>query len=616
MFKMKMLLINNKHKVMRRFLLCLFLAVSFNLNAQIIEVTKFGVMPNSFADATDGVKKAIEAARTQKQSVINFPKGRYDFWPDNATETGYYISNTSSENEVPVKKQKVGLFLKGMKNVIIEGNGSVFVFHGKMITWVLDGSENITIHNLSLNYERPGMSEMTIKEISPSAVVAEIHPDSKFAIINSRVEWYGEKWVSKNYHAVLVRPDKGMLLYSSWEPFMKSRAEVIGPLRVRFTGDFTKFRAQPGDVLTIRDTYRDYVGAFNYHSKNVSLRNIHMNSMHGLGIVSQFSENLNFDSVYVEPEQGRGRVIASSADGMHFSGCKGQITINNCRFNGMHDDPVNVHGTHLKVTEIVSPTSLKIKFMHNQSYGFEAFATGDTVAYLHSAALQIYGQGIIKTAKLVSEREMLIELQKPVAEELRIGDALENITWTPSVTIKNSRFERTNTRGTLITTRRKVLIENNVYYRIGMHAILIENDASGWYESGPVTDVTIRNNEFIECGFNSAPNNYVININPETHEMVPGYYVHKNIRIEHNKFKVYDTPLLRARSTNGLSFINNTIAHSDFLLAGKGQPAFNLTMCTGVKIKGNIFYEGAKQDVNLNKMVEKDIKSDIPFEIK
>jgi len=216
-----------------------------------------------------------------------------------------------------------------------------------------------------------------------------------------------------------------------------------------------------------------------------------------------------------------GRVIASSADGMHFSGCKGQITINNCRFNGLHDDPVNVHGAHLKIVEIVSPTTLKLRFMHHQSYGFEAFIPGDTVAYLHSASLQIFEQGIVKTAKLISEREMLVELQKPFSAGLKVGDALENMTWTPSVTIKNSRFEGTISRGTLITTRRKVIIENNVYYRTGMHAILIENDASGWYESGAVTDLTIRNNQFIECGFNSAPDNYVISINPQNQIFYP-----------------------------------------------------------------------------------------------
>jgi len=598
--------------MMRKYFILALLSCYLQLNAQTIDVSRYGARPNSFADATASVKKAIDATKNQSVSVLNFPKGRYDFWPDSATETNYYISNTSSEEEFPVKKQKVGLYLKDLKNVTLEGNGSVFVFHGKMITWVIDGSENIRLQNISINYERPGMSEMTLQEITPTSVIANIHPDSKFAIVDGRLEWYGEKWIARNHHAVQVRPSQGTLSYSSWEPFLKSKAEKIAPLKVRFAGDFSKFDAQPGDVLTVRDRYRDYVGAFNNRSKNISLNHINMYSMHGLGIVSQFCENLSYDRVFIAPEAGSGRVIASSADGMHFSGCKGQITINNCRFNGLHDDPVNVHGTHLKVSEIVSPNTLKLKFMHHQSYGFNAFIKGDTVAYLHSAALQIFDQGVIKTAKLISEREMLVEMEKPFSAKLKVGDALENVTWTPAVKITNSRFEGTISRGTLITTRRKVLIENNVYYRTGMHAILIENDAMGWYESGPVTDVTIRNNQFIECGFNSAPDSYAIKINPESRELLKNYYVHRNIRIENNTFKLFDSPLLSAKSTSGLSFINNKIENSDFMPAGKKRPAFNFLACTGVLIKGNQF--GAeKPEIALKEMFEHDIKSDIRF---
>jgi hypothetical protein len=598
-----------------KFLFAVFLFTISGLKAQTIDVTTFGVQPNSFADATAGVQKAIEACRKQDTSLISFPTGRYDFWPDKATETHYYISNTSSENEVPVKTQRVGLMLKKLKNITIEGNNSVFVFHGKMITWVIDSGEHITIRNLSVNYERPGISEMTIKEISPTTVIATIHPDSKFAIINDKLECYGEKWVTRNFHAVLVRPQQGVLLYSDWQPFLESKAAIIAPLTIQFTGDFSKFKANPGDVLTIRDRYRDYVGAFQNRSKNISLHNLHMNSMHGLGIVSQFSENLHYDSVFIEPAKGSGRVIASSADGMHFSGCKGQITINHCRFNGMHDDPVNVHGTHLLVTEVVSPTTLKLRFMHSQTYGFAAFITGDSVAYLHSQSLQIFSYGVVKSAKLITEREMLVEMQQPFSGNLRSGDALENITWTPSVTIQNSRFEGTITRGTLITTRRKVVIENNVYYRTGMQAILIANDAFGWYESGPVTDVTIRNNQFIECGYNSFPGNYIISIDPQIHQSVPNYYVHKNIRIENNIFKVYDYPVLSANSTNGLLFAGNTIEKSDFMKAGNKRPAILLTACTGVKIFNNQF-EGEQPEIELDKMTKKNIQSNINFEIK
>ena len=75
------------------------------------------------------------------------------------------------------------------------------------------------------------------------------------------------------------------------------------------------------------------------------------------------------------------------------------------------------------------------------------------------------------------------------------GDALENLTWTPEVIIKNSFFGSNRARGILMSTPGKVVIENNVFESSGS-AILIPGDANGWYESGAVTDVLIRNNVF------------------------------------------------------------------------------------------------------------------------
>ncbi len=600
-----------------RFTILFFLFCGyFTTKAQTkIDVSGYGVTPNNFSDATVGVRKAIEATRNQSNSILSFPEGRYDFWPDDAEENIYYITNTTTEAEYPSKKQRAGLYFKDLKNITVEGNNSLFVFHGKMISWILDNCENIKIQNVKVDYERPGMSEMTFKEITPTYVIASIHPDSKFAILDGKLEWYGEKWLTQNHHAVLVDTSTGINLYSSWEPFMNSKAEVIAPLKVKFTGDFSNFTAQPGQVLTIRDRYRDYVGALVYESKNISLYNVHMQYMQGLGIVSQFSENLHYENVFVEPDTQSGRVMASSADGMQFSGCKGQITVANCRFKGMHDDAINVHGTHLKIVDVLSPTSLKIRFMHGQSYGFMAFNGGDTVGFLQPASLDIFNEGIIKSAKLVSEREMIVELIKPISKEVTEGAFLENITATPAVTIINSRFERTNTRGVLITTRRKVLIENNVFYRTGMHAILIENDALGWFESGPVRDVTIRNNTFDNCGYNSYPGNYVIKISPQNKEFLPNHWVHENIRIEDNVFKIYDYPILSAKSTSGLVFSGNKVVQTNFLKPGEKRAAFDFIASTKVKIQNNTFDGFELPIIKMERMKKKDIQSDIPLKL-
>jgi hypothetical protein len=269
-----------------------------------------------------------------------------------------------------------------------------------------------------------------------------------------------------------------------------------------------------------------------------------------------------------------------------------------------------VHGTHLKITSINEEKKLTVRFMHHQTYGFETFFAGDSIAFVNPQTLQPVAYGIVKTASLINKREMELGLEGALPKGVETGQVIENITWTPEVSITNSRFEKTNTRGLLLTTRRKILIENNTFCRTGMHAILIADDASSWFESGPVKDVTIRNNTFEECGYNQTPGNYIIAIAPENHELVPGFMVHRNIRIEENTFKIYDFPVLTARSTEAFIFKNNKIIRTNFMEPKANRPNFNLNACRNVEIKDNPVEGFSGLSVQIENMNKKEIKTD------
>jgi hypothetical protein len=231
--------------------------------------------------------------------------------------------------------------------------------------------------------------------------------------------------------------------------------------------------------------------------------------------------------------------------------------------------------------------------MHPQTYGMQQYFPGDSVAFVHPASLQLFGYARVRHARMRSANEIEVTLNRapgaqtasapgaPVAAApgLKVGDCLENLTWTPSLTVTDCRFEGTNTRGLLVTTRRPVRIEHNTFYRTGMEAILIADDASSWYESGEVTDVLIRDNQFIECGYNG--NRAAIAIRPEDHDPAPGYTVHRNIRIEDNTFSVAAYPVITARSTGELVIRDNLIRPSS-----AAQP-FALINCPDARVEGN-----------------------------
>jgi hypothetical protein len=587
--------------------LFLLLATNKIFSQTVIKASDFGVHSNSFENAAIGIQKAIYACRANDSSILLLPGGRIDVWPEGAEKRELYISNCT-EDDTLSKTKNIAFLFEGNKNITLEGNNTLVILHGKMISFAILNSRNIDVRNVSFDYERPTMSELTIKSVAADVIETEINPDSKYAIDSGRICFYGEGWKTKSYHTILFDPNKNTLQYSSFEPFLKSKAIETSPFKVRFEGNFTNSPFKSGDVLTIRDPYRDNCGGFISLSQNVQLYNVKMHYMHGLGIVSQFSENISLLKVLVVPRENSNRVIAAFADCFHFSGCKGLIKIDSCLTSGSHDDPVNVHGTHLQIVDIDSAKRIRVRFMHPQTYGFEAFFPGDSIAFINPQSLLPLGVAKLKSATLVNKREMELEVDGSLPASITSGLCIENLTWTPEVIIRNSRFERTDTRGLLITTRRKVLIENNIFYHTGMYPILIADDALSWFESGEVRDVLIRNNIFDQCGYNSGSG--AIDIAPENHELITDKMVHRNIRITENIFKVINPDVLDARSVDYLLFSGNKIIDSNSVKNGIGDLSVHLTACKHVSIESNVFDSHKSSFVYIAKMKKNEIKTD------
>lgn len=560
--------------------------LSFTTLGQSVSVSDAGIRPDSYENVTARVQKVIDDAIQSGQKTIVFPKGRYDFWPDGAVRARYFISNTSTEAEDPDKIRTIGMLFKNARGLTIEGNGALFMFHGKMTTMVFDHCSDVKLQNVHVDFERPTMSEMRYANVSEGGVELDIHPDARYAIRDGRLEWFGEGWKTNHFHAVELDTTLKTMRYSDWKPFGNSKATGLALHRVRFETP-RDFKPKQGNILTVRDIIRDQVGMLILESKNMTLENVGMHYMHGLGIVSQYTENVTMRRVTCAPRPESGRIIASSADFMHFSGCRGKVTVEDCRFSGAHDDPINVHGTNLRITGKPASNQLKLRFMHGQSYGFNAYFPGDTVAFVHAASMQRFAQGRVKTVDRLTDREVMVTFEQPVPDGLEEHDCVENMTWTPEVLIRGNYFTRTNTRGVLLTTPRKAIIENNTFFRTGMSAVLIEADAEGWYESGPVRDVTIRNNEFVDCAYQGGPGNAVIAIHPSNKVADVKQPVHFNIRIENNVFKTFDYPVLYAKSTQGLFFANNTVIRShDLAPQTDHKVMFYFNGCSKVELSG------------------------------
>lgn len=579
--------------------LFLFLCLACGVQAQqkdTLFVADYGIHPYSYENQTVKMQSVIDDCKKFNTKVLVFEKGRYDFWPEGAVRKEYFITNTSTEQECPSKMKTIGLFFEEVEGLTIEGNDATLMFHGKMTMLAMAHCRQMTLKNLHLDAERPGGSELTYTRVDGQGVEVSFHRDSRYEIADGKIHLYGEGWRSNRIHCIEYDPQSEHFFYSQgWNQLAASEAKEVAPGIVRFATP-ADFRPKVGNTLTMRDIIRDQVGMFIYESGDVTLDRIGMHYMHGLGIVSQYSRNLTMHKVDCTPRERSGRILASSADFMHFSGCSGKINILDCRYAGAHDDPINVHGTNLRAVRKINEQTLELRFMHGQSYGFNAYFEGDTVAFVRASTMERFASATVKSVKRLTDRTLEVAFDRAVPDGLELNhDCVENMSCTPEVEIRRCYFTRTSTRGTLMTTPRKVVIADNTYYKTGMSAILIEGDAEGWYESGPVRDILIQNNTFIDCAYNGGPGNAVIALHPSNTVVDANRPVHRNVRIIGNKFQTWGNPVLYAKSTEGLVFKDNEVEP----VAGRevlSKEQFILNGCKNVELRNNIFVAPLSKD--------------------
>lgn len=543
-------------------------------------------VPAEGGDMTRKLQAAIEQARGYrgKAVVIRLQNADYDLHRESSSHTVYYISNTTSERENPDQTKHIGLWLRGLRNVTVDGQGARLVMHGEMTGFVVDSCENVTLRDFTVSSADPTVPELTVTGVGSNYMDVRIHPLSRYTVRDGKFAFEGDSWrldgsQGQMYGLAQAYDAERDVTWRCWSPLPDMRRAIeLADHELRFVYDQAP-QARAGLVFQMRDGIRDEACGLIQLSRNVTLERLHLSFLGNFGVVGQMSENITLRRMSFEPEAGSGRTDAGFADFVQMSGCKGTVRIEDSRFSGAHDDPINIHGTHLRVTECPAANQVLVRYMHDQTFGFQQFLPGNEVEFIDPHTLLGIAAAKVRKAEMRSPREILVTLDRNVPQAVRDteGAVIENVTYTPEVVVRGNYFSRVPTRGLLVTTRRMVLVEDNVFFRMQMSGILIADDARSWYESGMVRDVTIRNNRFVECG---TP---VVHINPENDR--DGGYVHSNITVDNNRFDLTGTDAVSAKSVDGLRVTGNSFftPKSDATM----DEMVRTQACRGVVVEGN-----------------------------
>lgn len=635
-------------------------AASASDKVTVIDVTQYGADPTGVKDSAEGIQAAIEAAKEVNGPVVlDFPKGEYQIYPDHAQKRELYISNTLSRNNGDrgtYKMKNIGILLENMENVTLEGNQSSLIFHGKMMMFSTIGCKNIRIQNFDTDFQVPSVVSVTAEKVEGNTAILYVPECYNYSVSGTTVTWSSDVspytgqayWsYTNNVGHVQGFDMTTATLTTSGDKFFNNvqSMEKLDGHRLKVTyNSAPSFKAGYGQQM--RRTTRDHSAAFFWESDGVTMQHVELHFLHAFGVVGQLSKNITLDDVNFRNYEGSGRTGVGSADFVQMSGCGGTIRIVNSTFEDPQDDPINIHGTFLQVTERISDNKFKVHYQHHETSGFPNYYVGDEVEFVSKGTLLPIDGAKAKVTGVVgpdghggtmvtgngdkadaSKTDLDTNMPSSVSAN---AAALENVTYTPSVEIENNVFREMPVRGILVTTRKPVVIRNNEFDNVAGAAVYISDDVNSWYESGHDEDVLIEGNVFRRCGVNQNSYSAFIQFDPTNNGAAEP--VHKNVRIKDNTFYFTNGTgnIINAKSVNGLTFTGNkvlrfsvnekanpakttlaigeSVAMNVSAVEGANINAFTFNGCRNVNISDNIYDKGVTRRVNITNMQNSEVK--------
>jgi hypothetical protein len=105
--------------------------------------------PAAGADAVPLLREAIRRCKAEGISRLVLEKGIWHLYPERAYGMYRHVSNHDA------CYRRIGIWLEGMKDFDLDGQGSTLLSHGVLSTIAVDRSERITLRNFTVDWDKP-----------------------------------------------------------------------------------------------------------------------------------------------------------------------------------------------------------------------------------------------------------------------------------------------------------------------------------------------------------------------------------------------------------------------------------------------------------------------------
>lgn len=496
-------------------------------------------------DSSAAWADALKTAQLNGDSEIFFPRGTYHFYSGTKLQHCFISNNDESVKQIV-------FHLCFQKDLKLRGDDAKFIFHGRLLPFVLEECRNISISGISIDFATPFHFESELLESDGKSSLLRIPgnwtiENGKFLVFNDGLDALSGKVIFTAYNRESGEIADLCGYHVPNRDLICEKEHELLRVPVGMKTD------QPN--LILRHQARHTPAFLIDKSEDILIEHITVHHAEGMAVVGQNSRNILLDHISVVPSEGRD--LSVTDDAVHFSECEGRIEIRNSTFHQTLDDAVNVHGMYRRLKR--SGEYLLLEACHFQQFGLWNGKPGDILELVKAETMQAYARIRCKGFQPGTKQLYCLELAEPLPPEYENGDIARVLRSADmEVIVSGNDMANNMSRGILLSGAKRGLIENNRIHSPG-NGIYISGDANYWYESGPVRELEIRGNTFDYCAYlqkDAVP----VNIDPVIPRKEPGFFYHGTVKVHDNCFRIKDpSPVLKAHSVSELEFSGNTI---------------------------------------------------------
>lgn len=399
------------------------------------------------------------------------------------------------------------------KDITIDGNGSLFLFHDRVFPFITQNCERVTFRDFSVDFSFPRCLEVTASGADENGF--ELLIDEKYGCsVNAR----GNLLIPAGAETFSSSERRFFLEQRSWHCFIS-----VGDIYYENVN-------MPADVF------------FFEYAKDTLLERVRIIHGAGMGIVGQRCENMTLNEYVVSPFEND--MYSTTADGILLTNFTGKVKMENCTIDRSIDDAISIHGFYVRVEKITDEKKILARLVHASQAGTCVFASGDLADISDSVTMNETGTIQVKDAFFREDPHILhMEFEERVEGKMKVGDYLGNGRRTPEIEIRGCVFN--DFPAIRLSSSKKTVFVNNTVKNC--NGVFLNDLMKYWSVTGCVNDVAIENNLFENVGRG---------VFAFVDRLADSTVMHKNVKICGNRFVRCNYGIV-AEHVDGLIVKNN-----------------------------------------------------------